>query len=169
MEVRFSIEKLRADHPIEKFDCGQDDLNRFLARYALAGQLANASQTYVGLYYQTAVVGFYTLVFGQVAFEDAPPRIVKGLGRYPVPIMLLARLAVGTGWQREGLGAGLLKDALRRTMQAADIAGIRAFVAHAKDERAQSFYAHFNFIPSPTDPLHMFLLLKDLKKILPET
>jgi GNAT superfamily N-acetyltransferase len=79
--------------------------------------------------------------------------------------MLLARLAVSQHWQGKGLGAGLLKDAMQRTLQAADIAGIRAFAVHAKDESARAFYEHFDFLPSPTDPLHLFLLIKDLRSI----
>ena len=78
--------------------------------------------------------------------------------------MLLARLAVASDWQGKGLGAGLLKDAMRRTAAAADIAGIRAFAVHAKDESARSFYQRFDFIPSPTDSMHLFLLLKDLRR-----
>jgi predicted N-acetyltransferase YhbS len=112
------------------------------------------------------VVGFYTLVVGEVAFDDAPERLAKGLARHSIPIMLLARLAVALTWQGEGLGAGLLKDAMLRTLQAADIAGIRAFAVHAKDDAAAVFYRHFDFIPAPTDPLHLFLLLKDLKRLI---
>ena len=77
--------------------------------------------------------------------------------------MLLARMGVSVEWQGKGVGAGLLKDAIRRTMKAADIAGIRAFAVHAKDEDASNFYKRFNFLPSPTDPLHLFLLVKDLR------
>jgi GNAT superfamily N-acetyltransferase len=79
--------------------------------------------------------------------------------------MLLARLAVSTSWQGRGIGAGLLKDAMRRTMQAADIGGIRAMAVHAKDAPARRFYEHFNFVASPTDPLHLFVLIKDLRAI----
>ena len=78
--------------------------------------------------------------------------------------MLLARLAVAKNWQGKGVGAGLLKDAMRRTLQAADIAGIRAFVVHAKDATASAFYRHFDFLPSETDPLHLFLLVKELRR-----
>jgi GNAT superfamily N-acetyltransferase len=112
-----------------------------------------------------AVIGFYTLVVGEVACEDAPDRLTKGLARHSVPIMLLARMGVSVAWQGRGVGAGLLKDAMRRTMQAADIAGIRAFAVHAKDEAAGAFYRHFDFILSPTDPLHLFLLVKDLRRV----
>ena len=165
MPTRFSIEKLRSDHAVDGFDCGSEELNRFLIRYALTSQQASSSQTYIGLA-DMSIVGFYTLAVGQVSYEDSPQRLTKGLAHHPVPIMLLARLAVSNNWQKRGIGAGLLKDAMRRTIQAADIAGIRAFAVHAKDDAAQQFYAHFDFIPSPTDPYHLFLLLKDLHRIM---
>ena len=158
----FRIEKLRRDHPLDSFTCGRDQLDRFLIRYALANQQANASQTYIGLYDQE-VIGYYSLVVGEVAFGDAPERLTKGLARHPVPIMLLARLAVSTPWQGRKIGSGLLKDAMLRTLQAADIGGIRAFAVHAKDEPAKQFYERYGFVPSPTDPLHLYRLIKDLR------
>ena len=158
----FRIEKLRRDHPLDSFTCGRDQLDRFLIRYALANQQANASQTYIGLYDQE-VIGYYSLVVGEVAFGDAPERLTKGLARHPVPIMLLARLAVSTTWQGRKIGSGLLKDAMLRTLQAADIGGIRAFAVHAKDEPAKQFYERYGFVPSPTDPLHLYRLIKDLR------
>jgi GNAT superfamily N-acetyltransferase len=158
------IEKLRRDHAVGQFDCGREELNRFLAGYALTNQQAGAAQTYLALSGET-VVGYYSLAVGEVSYVGAPERLTKGLARHPVPIMLLARLAVSSAWQGHGIGSGLLKDAMRRTVQAADIAGIRALAVHAKDESARSFYAHFGFIASPTDPLHLFLLIKDLKGI----
>jgi GNAT superfamily N-acetyltransferase len=160
MTASFRIEKLRRDHPVDGFSCGREELDRFLIRHALTNQQANASQTYLGLH-DTAIVGFYSLVVGEVAYGDAPERLTKGLARHPVPIMLLARLAVSQDWQGRGLGAGLLKSAMRRTLQAAEIGGIRAFAVHAKDAPARRFYEHFDFVASPTDPLHLFLLLKD--------
>lgn len=160
----FRIEKLTRRHAVENFDCGEEALNRFLVRFALPNQQANASQTYVGLS-DDALIGFYTLVVGEVRYDDAPERLTKGLARHPVPIMLLARLAVDTRWQGKGVGAGLLRDAILRTLQAADIAGIRAFAVHAKDDQARAFYRHFGFVESPTDPLHLFALMKDLRGI----
>ncbi len=158
------VEKLRREHNLEGFDCGRDELNRFLIRYAWQNQQADASQTYVGLA-SGEIVGFYTLVVGQVSYEGAPQRLAKGLARHPIPIMLLARLAVDRRRQGEGIGKSLLRDAMLRTLQAADIAGIRAFAVHAKDERARRFYERFDFVPSPTDPLHLFILLKDVKAL----
>jgi GNAT superfamily N-acetyltransferase len=159
------IEKLRANHNIEGFDCGREELNRYLLRYAWANQQAGAAQTYVGLVGKS-VIGYHTLAVGQVSRDEAPERLTKGLVRHPVPIMLLARLAVDKRWHGQGIGKALLKDAMHRTLQAADIAGIRAFAVHAKDEEARRFYEKFDFVPSPTDPMHLFVLLKDVRRIL---
>lgn len=167
MAARLAVEKLRREHALDQFDCGDQSLNRFLVRFALGSQFSGASQTYVGLADET-VIGFYTLVVGDVAYADAPERLTKGLARHPVPIMLLARLAVGTGWQGRGIGAALLKGAMRRTLQAADIAGIRAFAVHAKNDLARCFYEHFGFVPAPSDDRHLFLLIKDVRRAMEE-
>lgn len=159
-----SVEKLRPDHAIEDFDCGREALNRYLLRYAWINQQAGAAQTYVGLV-GNSVVGYCTLAVGQVSRDEAPERLTKGLARHPVPIMLLARLAVAVSAQGQGVGKALLRDAMQRTLQAADIAGIRAFAVHAKDAEARAFYEKFDFTPSPTDPMHLFVLLKDVRRI----
>jgi GNAT superfamily N-acetyltransferase len=159
------VEKLRRDHPVEGFDCGREQVNRYLSRYAWQNQQAGASQTYVGVV-DDAVVGFYTLAVGKVTQEEAPSRLTKGLARHPVPIMLLARLGVDHRWQGQGIGKALLRDAMLRTLQAADIAGIRALAVHAKDEDARRFYEPFDLIPSPADPMHLFVLLKDVRRII---
>ena len=158
------IEKLRRDHVLTSFDCGQADLNSWLLKHALQNQGASAAQTYLGLV-DGELVGYYSLAVGQVEYAEAPERLQKGLARHPVPIMLLARLAVHKDWQGKGIGKALLKDAVLRTMQAADIAGIRALAVHAKDDQARRYYEQFDFLASPTDPLHLFVLLKDLQRI----
>lgn len=160
----FRVEKLARHHVLDSFTCGQEALDRFLVRFAFSNQQANASQTYLGLA-DDALIGFYTLVVGEVTYDGAPTRLTKGLARHPVPIMLLARLAVASSWQGKGVGSGLLKDAMLRTLAAADIAGIRAFAVHAKDDNARKFYEHFGFAPSPTDERHLFVLVKDLRHI----
>jgi GNAT superfamily N-acetyltransferase len=157
------IEKLRRDHLIDVFDCGQEELNSWLRKYALQNQGSNAAQTYVGLAGEV-VIGYYSLAVGQIEYVEAPERLQKGLARHPVPIMLLARLAVHKDWQKKGVGRALLRDAVLRTLQAADIAGIRALAVHAKDEGARRYYEQFDFITSPTDPLHLFVLLKDIRR-----
>src|SRR5580693_2081484 len=164
MSLDLRIEKLRRDHAVEGFDCGKAALDRFLEPHALQSQQAGATTTYLALR-GDEVVGFYSLAVGQVEYADAPERLIKGLARHPVPIMLLARMAVASSFQGKRLGAGLLKDAMLRTMQASEIAGIRAVVVHAKDDEARAFYERFDFIASPTDPYHLVLLLKDVRAL----
>ena len=159
------VEKLRRDHAVESFDCGRQQLNQYLMRYAWQNQQAGAAQTYVGVA-GDAIIGFHTLAAGQVTYDDAPERSTKGLARHPVPIILLARLAVDRRWQNQGVGKALLRDAMQRTLQAADIAGVRAIAVHAKDAEAKRFYQHFDFVPSPTDPMHLFVLLKELRRLI---
>ena len=162
--MRWAIGKLERTLLVDSFDCGHEDLNRYLRRFALNNQAAGSAQTYVTIA-DNRVVGYYSLAVGAVAHAEAPPRVVKGLARHPVPVMLLARLAVDHTVKGQGLGAALLYDALARTLQAADIAGIRAILVHAKNDEARRFYQHFDFDPSPTDSYHFYLLIKELRKI----
>lgn len=162
------VEKLTRHHALEGFDCGHEALNRFLLRFAWPNQQANASQSYVALDAEN-VVGFYTLVVGEVAFQGAPGRLTKGLARHPVPIMLLARMGVRADFQGRGVGAGLIKDAMLRTIAAADIAGIRAFVVHAKDDSARTFYAHLGFESLTDLPLTLYRLIKDIRAMAEST
>ena len=163
-KARWVIRKLERTHLVEDFDCGYEDLNRYISRFALNNQSAGSARTYVAVA-GNRVVGYYSLTVGAVAHAQAPPRMAKGLARHPVPVMLLARLAVDGEVKGQGLGAALLHDALARTLQAADIAGIRAVIVHAKDDAARRFYEHFDFDPSPTDSYHLYLLIKDLRKL----
>jgi len=158
-------EKLRFDHDTETFDCGHLELNRFLQRYAIVNQKAGTAQTYV-VCRGNKVAGYYSLAAGSMAHRDVPGRVGQGLARHRVPLMILARLAVDVHEQGTGLGAALLKDALLRTLQAAEILGIRAIFVHAKDDNAKRFYERFDFKPSPTDPHHLYCLLKDIKRLL---
>jgi GNAT superfamily N-acetyltransferase len=157
------IEKLRRDHQIDAFDCGQEALNQWLRKHALQNQGAGAALSYVGLV-DGVVIGYYSLAVGQIEYSDAPERLRKGLAQHPVPIMLLARLAVDKNWQKKGVGRALLRDAVLRTVQAADIAGIRALAVHAKDDQARRYYEQFDFAASPADPLHLLVLLKDIRR-----
>lgn len=162
MNGALRIEKLQRRHAIDFFACGQPELDRFLIRHALQAQAAGSSQTYIALSGED-VVGFYTLVASNLVHTDAPPRVVKGMPRHPIPLLVLARLAVHTKMQGRGLGSGLLLDAMERTLQVADIVGVRALAVHAKDEQAAAFYRHFGFEPSPTDPHHLFRIIKDIR------
>ncbi len=159
------VQKIGVEHDVESFACGRPELDRFLKLYALINQKANTAQTYV-VCRGKRVVGYYSLTVGSVMYRDAPERIVKGIARHPVPLMVLARLALDSGEQGKGLGAALLKDAMLRTLNAAGIAGIRALFVHAKNDEAKRFYEHFNFRPSPTDPHHLYCLIKDVRRLI---
>lgn len=161
------VHKLTATDRVDAFDCGQAALNQFLKRHALVNQKANSAQTYVCCH-EGAVVGFYSLAVGSVEPAGAPLRVIKGLARHPVPVMILARLAVDTAHQRKKLGRALLKDALLRTAQAADIAGVRCLLVHAKDEAARQWYESWDFEADPHDPYRLFLMLKDIRAMLGE-
>ena len=116
------------------------------------------------------VAGFYALSTSGVSAAEAPTRLTKGVGRYDIPVILLARLGVDLEYQGNQLGRALLKDSLVRVLNVSEDVGVRAVLIHALSDSAKSFYMNFaEFEPSPTDPLHLFLLMKDLKKaILPQ-
>lgn len=159
-------ELLTEAHDISGFDCGNEALNRFLHRYALQNQRNQSARTYVALRGDTQVIGYYSLAAASAEYEIVPARIAKGLAQHPIPLTLLARLAVDQAEQGSGIGAGLLKDALKRFLQAQSIIAARALVVHAKDEQAVEFYRHFGFTPSPMDPYHLYLMTKDIHECL---
>ena len=152
---------LTKDHDRNTFDCGVPALNDYLKKYALQNQKKHAARTYVATR-SNRIVGYYTLAYGSLSLEEAPQSVRSGLPRHPIPMILLARLAVDSSEQGGGLGAALLKDALLRTIQAAEIAGLRAMIVHAKDESAKRFYEKFGFERSPIDAYHLFLRLSDM-------
>lgn len=158
-------EPLTAAHRIMQFDCGKPALDTFLKRFALINQQNGTARTYVA-HRSGEVVGYYSLSAASVEIEQAPARVAKGLPKHPIPMTLLARLAVDSREQGHGLGASLLQDALLRHLQAEAVIGSRALIVHAKDAAAVMFYQKFGFEPSPLDPNHLFLLTKDIKKTL---
>jgi GNAT superfamily N-acetyltransferase len=159
----FEIEKLRREHDLSQFDCGNTTLNIWLQKYAWTNQQADSAKTYVALA-ENRVAGYYALTTGSVHRHESPERIAKGLANHPIGIVLLARLAVDNAHQGKGLGKALLFDALTRIEEAADIVAVRAVMVHAIDEAARRFYEHFEFEPSPLDPFQLLLPLKDLRK-----
>lgn len=152
------------EHDTDSFDCGVVPLNDYLRRFALLNHQNRSSRSYVAVN-AGRTVGYYTLANGSVSRDEVPTRVAQGLGRYPVPITLLARLAVDLAEKGRGLGRGLLKDAVLRAYQASDIVGSRAIVTHANDERAQAFYEKFQFARSPLNEFHLYLLMKDVRAI----
>ena len=158
---------LLKSHDLAGFDCGKAPLNDFLAKYALQNQASGGARTYVTVR-GNRVIGYYSLAPASVSPEDAPSRVMKGQGGYPVPVILMARFAVDQSEQGQGLGKALLRDALRRALQGAEAIGGRAFLVHAKDEEARAFYQKFGMEESPTNPRHLFLLFKDIRQSLVE-
>ena len=154
---------LEEPHALEDFDCGIEALNAYLKKFAYINNQNSSARTYVATKHNR-VDGYYTLTPGSVSKKESPERIGKGLANHPIPVIILARLAIDQGEQGTGLGKGLLRDALLRIVAAADIIGGRAVLVHAKDNQAKSFYEHFGFEPSPIDQFHLYLLLKDIKK-----
>jgi GNAT superfamily N-acetyltransferase len=158
--------KLSDEHEVSHFRCGSHTLDDWLKQYALINQRAGMATTYVASERESArVVGYYALSAGAVARSEAPRRVAQGVPNHPIPVMLLARLAVDENHQGKRLGRGLLRDALIRVNAAADEVGVRALLIHAKDEEARDFYlSQAEFEPSPLDSLQLFLLMKDLRR-----
>ena len=156
-------EPLTSKCPLAGFDCGKPSLNDWLLRHALQAQGSGSARTFVVIG-NASVLGYYSLVVGQVEPMEATERIRKGMGQYPIPTMLLARLAVSTTAQGQGIGMGLLQDAIRRTLNVAEQAGIRALLTHPIDDEAARFYQRFGFEVSPLRQGQLLLLLKDAKR-----
>ena len=158
------VEAISELHDSSRFDCGgHESLNDWLRRFALANQRNDSARTYV-VHRGGFVAGYYSIAAGSVSAEESPARISKGLARHPIPVILLARLAVDQQERGTGFGKALLKDALTRIAHAADIVGARALLVHALDEQAKAFYRHFDFEPSPVHEMQLMLLMKDLRK-----
>lgn len=165
------VEPLARDHDTAAFDCGSDAQTSWLRRHALQAHQSDTAKVYVVCRAGTRrVVGYYALAAGAVAHDQVQPRIVTGLGRYPVPVILLTRLGVDLNEQGQGLGSALVRDALLQTASIAERLGVRALLIHAETPEAAAFYGRIDpgFASSPTDPLHLVLLLKDLRAALRE-
>lgn len=157
-----SPDVLTEEHDCSDFACGKPPLNQYIKKYALLNQQNEISRTYVTIS-RDRVVGYYTLAFGSVSHEEATRKTKADLPMYPIPIILLARLAVDAREKGKGLGKALLRDAMLRTIQAADIGGLRAMLTHAKDEEAKHFYQRFGLEEPPISPLTLMLNIKDIR------
>lgn len=160
-------EPLLARHKLDDFDCGKPALNDWLMRHARQAQSSGSARTFVAAE-ADRVAGFFSLTVGQVDTLEAPERIRQGMGQYPVPVVILARLGVSVQDQGLGIGVGLLKDAIRRALMISDQAGIRALLTHPMDEEAARFYRRFGFEPSPLRESQLLLLLKDARRVVVE-
>jgi GNAT superfamily N-acetyltransferase len=156
-------EPLGPDHVLEGFDCGRASLNVWLLKHAGQADLAGSARTYVVVDSdQERVVGYHALAAAGVERAAATARVIKGMPHYPIPVVLLTRLAVDVSVSGRGLGAWLLRDAISRTLAAAETIGVRAMLVHAIDDDAQRFYVRHGLDPSPTDELHLMILIKDI-------
>ncbi len=159
-------EPLAVHHRLEVFDCGKPALNHWLLHHARQAQAGGSARTFVVADEDNRVAGYFSLTVGQVDTLEAPDRIRQGMGHYPLPVVILARLAVSREHHGRGIGVGMLQDAIRRTLVIADQAGIRAILTHPIDEDAARFYIRFGFTASPLRQQQLLLLLKDARKVL---
>jgi GNAT superfamily N-acetyltransferase len=155
-------EKLRPDHDLSEFECGEPSLDHWLRQRALQNEESGASRTYVVCAGQQ-VVGYYALAVGAVAHAEAPGRVRRNMPD-PVPVMIIGRLAVHKDFQGRKIGPGLLRNAALRTLQAANIAGVRALLVHAISEQARRFYEDCGFIASPMDPMTLMITVVEAAK-----
>ncbi len=159
---------LEKHHRLDDFDCGEPALNEWLTRHARGAHASGSARVFVTtLEDGETVVGYYALAAAQVAPKAATERALKGQPRMrPVPAVLLARLAIDREHQRAGIGRSLLQDVMLRCLDAAEAIGARVLLVHAKHEAAKAWYLQYGFEESPTDPLHLLMLLKDVRSFL---
>jgi GNAT superfamily N-acetyltransferase len=156
-------ELLGPGHVTEEFDCGRESLSLWLSRHARQAATAGSARTYVIVdSEQSRIAGYHALTAAGLEHKAATERVIKGMPSYPIPVVLLARLAVDRSVASRGLGAWLLRDAMLRTLGAAQTIGVRALLVHAEDEQARGFYLRHGLQPSPSDALHLMILLKDI-------
>lgn len=151
-------------HNTALFSCGEPVLDDWLRGRAIKNEASGASRTYV-VCCENDVVGYYSLAVGSIEHQFAPGNIRRNMP-HPIPVMLLTRLAVDRQCAGRNIGTGMLRDALLRTLQAADIAGIRAMLVHALNDKAAAFYGERGFAASPFDPLVLFLALDHVRRLL---
>jgi len=156
---------LGANHVLEDFDCGKPGLNDWLLRHARQAQASGSAKTFV-VTDGHRLAGYYSLAVGQIDTLEAPDRVRKGMGGYPIPVVILARLAVAMQDHGRGIGIGMLQDAIRRTVAISEQAGVRVLLTHPIDVEAERFYLRFGFEASPAQEKQLLLLLKDARRLL---
>ena len=159
-------EKLSPEHDLSQFRSGESTLDDWLRRRALQNEESGASRTYV-VCVGKRVVGYYALATGAVAHADSPGRVRRNMPD-PVPVVVIGRLAVDQSMQGQAIGPALLRDAVLRTMQAAEIAGVRALLVHAISEPAKRFYERWGFIASPIELMTLMITLAEARRAIVE-
>ena len=154
---------LDSDHRLSGFQCGVGSLDIWLVKHARAAAGAESARTYVVIdTEQERVVGYHALSLSSIELNEGTERAQRGAPD-PIPAMLLARLAVDETVQERGIGAFLLRDAMSRALAVSEQAGMRLMLVHAVNESARSFYERFGFEQSPSDPMNLQLLTKDIR------
>jgi GNAT superfamily N-acetyltransferase len=160
-------EPLNKDHSLTDFNSNYPELDEWLKKYAFQAKMSGSATTFI-VADNNLVVGFYSLTVGAVEADEVSERIKKGMSKYPIPVVILARLAVFHTYQGKGIGKAMLKDAISKTLKIAEQGGVRALLVHAIDEKSETFYKRFGFEPSPIRENQLLLLLKDAKKVISE-
>ncbi|MDT5235057.1 MAG: hypothetical protein QOF47_1044 [Mycobacterium sp.] len=159
---RVLLERLDAHHDVSTFNSGNEDLDTWLQRHALAAQRMDSARTFVATR-SGRVIGYFSLTMGSVLRADAPAKLVRGMPAYPVGMVLLARLAVNQSQHGKGVGAMLLAEALRKAVAAGEVAAARLIVVDAVDDSAAAFYQRYGFIGTPENPLRYYRRMKDVR------
>jgi ribosomal protein S18 acetylase RimI-like enzyme len=159
---RLRVKRLDADHDLGAFDSGNEELDGWLKRHALAAQQMDSARTFV-LTSNDRVVGYFSLTMGSVLRQDAPAKLVRGMPAYPIGTVLLARLAVDRRDQGNGVGALLLSEALRKAVDAGEAAAARLLIVDAIDDQAVRFYQRFGFVGAPEHPLRLYRRMKEVR------
>lgn len=149
---------IAAEHRLDDFACGEPTLDEWLRRRALLNQTTGASRTFVVTDTSAQVLAYYALAAGAVSHQESPGGIRRNMPD-PLPVMVLARLAVDQRLQGQQVGGALLKDALQRALTVAQNIGVRALLVHALNDRAREFYTHYGFVTSPANPMTLMLPL----------
>jgi len=165
-ELGWQIVPLERSQDWSAFDCGESELNDWLRLHAISAGKRGSARTFVAVDHTNRVLAYYAITAQSVVVREGPERMRKGMPRHPIPVVLLARLAVDQSFKGRGLGAGLLKNALLRCMNASKEVGVRAVIVDAKNDVARRFYEHFDFEVFPEDSKRLILLTKDLRKII---
>ncbi len=162
LDALSKIEKLHAGHDVSKFDSSEKSVNLFLKKYALQNQAIDSSRTYV-VHLNSVVVGYYTLSFGSAKPEECPVNVADGMPRYPMGIMIFARFGVDKEYRGTGLAQSLLKDAFLRTIEAAEIGGLKAILLDAINEKLMAYYKRYGFIECPVGERRMMIAIQDVR------
>lgn len=159
---RVLLEGLGAHHDVSTFESGNEVLDGWLRRHALAAQRMDSARTFVATR-SGRVIGYFSLTMGSVLRAEAPAKLVRGMPAYPIGVVLLARLAVDQSQQGKGIGATLLAEALRKAVAAGEVAAARLIVVDAVDDDAATFYQRHGFVPVPENPRRFYRRMKDIR------